>query len=215
MRKLSILVAVGILIIAICVIILVTKRTQPTGDYTIHAFDVYHPQNFRLSQNGLNNLPQFLSKVGLSELASLREFGGTEDLSKDLCKRLYAKYNARYPSAMLSDESCERNLKEDNNTYEEYGIPLEVLIKELDNKYLLLLIKEEGLGAPILWFMVYNIETSNIAEINFKQINNGYAPPVIVYWQDKLYFWPMQIEPFAKNPTAIYDLKTNYLEVKI
>jgi hypothetical protein len=140
----------------------------------------FYGDQFLLSIKGEKQLPEFLRKIGLEELLTLKEFGGTEELTSSLCKLLVAQ--ALQPS--LSNERCFLNLQKDGETFESYGIPLIITIKEFDARYLFLLVEEEGIGGNSLFAYAYNLASRMMFTID-----RGDAPTSFLYQNGKLNFF--------------------------
>lgn len=62
--------------------------------------------SFNLSEIGKQHILTFLQKVGLSKLASLKQFGGKEEFTSVLCHELYKNYNRNSKYSIIKCTTC-------------------------------------------------------------------------------------------------------------
>ncbi len=170
---------------------------------------------FSLTDNGKQAVQPVLAAVGLPELATLRAFGGTGEMTKKLCETVYRTYNEQNKTT-LSDERCGWNLQADTQTFEAYGNPLVVLLKDLDGRYLFLLIDEEGLGGTRMFTYVYDIQKQTGQTFARESISNG-GGQEIFYENGLLQFYSHEgpcipeTDSCAPQKEATYDPATGAL----
>jgi len=116
--------------------------------------------NFPLSSVGLEALPTFLAQVELANILDLEQVAGTKKLNRQICESVFDKFRAENPNAGIKGEQCGWNLTEDG-TFSDVD-PLAFSLSDLDEKYLLLLIDEEGHGAPRLFTYLYDLQNGQV-----------------------------------------------------
>lgn len=121
-------------------------------------------KNFPLSDTGKIMLKNILANEKLVELYDLDELEGINKLTKDLCNQIFDKYKTENQGTAISGEQCSWNLNDDK-TYTDVN-PITITISEFNNDYLLLLIDEEGLGAPNLFTFLYDMKAGKISSFH-------------------------------------------------
>jgi hypothetical protein len=169
-----------------------------------------------LSSKAWNALPLFLQKTNLSSLQSLREMGGHTLLSPELCYRLYLQYNVN-AHQKLTDERCGYNHQANRKEFMSYGQPLVFILQQFDH-YLLLYVGEEGLGAPVMYFYSYNLETGRITSLDINFLNTHIGD--ISYENGTLHFFNMGCTPCDTRmecpieEIATFDLQTELFNIR-
>lgn len=169
-----------------------------------------------LSLQGKEALHQLLLQNALVPLEKLEELGGTQELSPDLCRFIYTTYNTGKTDP-LSNERCTQNIHADGQRFEEYGVPVITRVWEVGNRYVLLLVSEEGLGAPILFSSAYDIQTKAIHPIDVSDIN-ALPASEMHYSKDAIHYFSRNLSDpdteCAGTELATFDLKTGTLTVQ-
>jgi hypothetical protein len=111
-------------------------------------------ENFPLSDESKGELQQFLAEINIPEIESLEELGGNKKLNRVLCEKIFSVFKQQNPGTGLQGKMCAWNTNEDGS-YEPQD-PLTFSLSELEERYLLLLIDENGLGAPKLFTYLYD-----------------------------------------------------------
>ena len=139
-------------------------------------------KNFPLSTVGRGRIEKFFAKINLAGIENLSQVSGNRRLDKQTCKLIFKVYNEKNPKSNISGEQCNWNLNEDN-TYVDTD-PLSVSVSEIDERYILLLIDEVGLGAPKLFTYLYDVRKEEIT--TFERPPLGETTPY--YHSNIIYF---------------------------
>ncbi|MDO8648705.1 MAG: hypothetical protein Q7R81_02885 [Candidatus Peregrinibacteria bacterium] len=158
-----------------------TEEASQRKNPLFNANSVIGRKNFSLSARGQKALPGFLSKIGLPALSGLDEVAGMQKLNQKTCDSIFKKFKLENPTSGIKGEQCGWNLNEDG-TYTDVD-PLVFSLSELDGK-LLLLIDEEGLGAPTLFTYVYDMDSGKVSSFSRPSLGETTA----YYHNDMLYF---------------------------
>lgn len=139
-------------------------------------------KRFALSSAGKNVLRNFLDEIRLPFILDLRSTTGIATVNKEICNLIIQRYKQKIKIGEKEfGEICKWNLIGDNNYL---NPPITISLSELDNQYLLLLIDEHGLGAPMLFTYLYKIKEAKVYEFSRPSMGNAR----IYYASGKLYF---------------------------
>lgn len=159
--------------------------------------NVIGKENFPLTIMGKRALPVFLTQVGLGSISNLETVDGSEKLNQKMCNLIFKKYKIENSGTEIAGKQCQWNINKDG-TYADVD-PLQISFSEFNKKYLLLLIDEEGLGAPALFTYLYDLEKEKV--LTFSRPSLGQT---VSYHQDDVIYFVN----FSGYLELAFDIKT-------
>lgn len=182
--------------------------------YGNDVIDIYRT-NQPLRQEARAAIEDMLRETGLEPILSLRGIRGVERLSPQGCVWLYEQYN-KEAEEPLSDERCAPPPEGTGNRFPEMDYhPLVFNTRELDGRYVLLLVDEEGLGGATLFGIVYDLDEKRLMTIDAERLNAGPLITHMTYKDQKLhYYWTAEYYPGIEEEecwgkkVARFDMRT-------
>jgi hypothetical protein len=149
-----------------------------------------------LSEPAKQALPAFLNAATWEHLAGLQAFGGTQTVTPELCKRIYADFAKAYPSMKVDAARCDS------------PSPIRIIVREFEGKYLLVMIQENRPDGENLATAAYDLQTK---KATFLDLTGVLADGI--YYEEDLVFFANSDEEAEDLPTGLYDFISGQLEV--
>jgi len=157
-----------------------------------------------LSDTAKKAMPALLREMNLSELASLKEFGGTKDLTQNLCQKIFVQYKKDHSESKIDTTRCDQNLTA-AKTYQTEE-PFHFIVREFEQKYLLILIQLAGTDAANLYAFAYDLQAAKRTPLDL----SGISMQSIYYGEGLLFF--TSTDGDETLPAGIYDYENGTLE---